>query len=243
MTQLLSPDELEAALRRIGDERYHNRHPFHHLLHGGKLNKGQVQAWALNRYYYQARIPRKDASLVARLPTTRSCAASGASASSITTAMRGHRRDRALAHADRRARPRSRLRRLAPRRAAGDPVRGRRLCPFRARPQPARGRRLVADRAVLADHHRRARLGHAGGLFDFVSRDTLAYFTPRLTQAPRDVDFALDYVKREARTVEQQQAGSGLARVQVRRALGAARRALSRLCRARPHPARRLPAR
>mgnify|MGYP001460812293 FL=1 len=66
---LLSPDELEAALRAIGAERYHNRHPFHRALHDGKLTKGQVQAWALNRYYYQARIPAKDATLLARLPT------------------------------------------------------------------------------------------------------------------------------------------------------------------------------
>ncbi|NEL47742.1 pyrroloquinoline quinone biosynthesis protein C, partial [Escherichia coli] len=43
--------ELEAALRHIGATRYHNHHPFHKLLHSGKLNKGQVQAWALNRYY------------------------------------------------------------------------------------------------------------------------------------------------------------------------------------------------
>src|SRR5687768_18122225 len=36
------------------------------MLHGGKLTRGQVQAWALNRYYYQSRIPLKDASLIAR---------------------------------------------------------------------------------------------------------------------------------------------------------------------------------
>ena len=30
---------------------------------------GQLQAWALNRYYYQSRIPAKDATLIARLPT------------------------------------------------------------------------------------------------------------------------------------------------------------------------------
>ena len=48
-----SGEALEAALRRIGAERYHNRHPFHRLLHGGRLTRGQVQAWALNRYYYQ----------------------------------------------------------------------------------------------------------------------------------------------------------------------------------------------
>ena len=65
----LSPKELERRLREIGEERYHIHHPFHHLLHDGQLSKGQVQAWALNRYYYQASIPAKDASLVARLPT------------------------------------------------------------------------------------------------------------------------------------------------------------------------------
>ena len=58
----MSPEALEAALRAIGPERYHDLHPFHGLLHDGKLNKGQVQAWALNRYVYQAAIPRKDAS-------------------------------------------------------------------------------------------------------------------------------------------------------------------------------------
>ncbi len=68
--RLLSPEELEAALRAIGAERYHNLHPFHRALHDGKLNKAQVQAWALNRYYYQACIPAKDATLLARLPTT-----------------------------------------------------------------------------------------------------------------------------------------------------------------------------
>jgi pyrroloquinoline-quinone synthase len=66
--RLMTPDELEAALRQIGAERYHNLHPFHRLLHDGKLNFGQVQAWALNRYYYQSRIPSKDAYLLARLP-------------------------------------------------------------------------------------------------------------------------------------------------------------------------------
>ena len=64
--KLLSAEELEAALRDIGARRYHRLHPFHGLLHGGKCTKGQVQAWALNRYYYQAMIPIKDASLIAR---------------------------------------------------------------------------------------------------------------------------------------------------------------------------------
>ncbi len=56
----------EAAIRAIGMERYHDKHVFHKLLHGGKLNKGQVQAWALNRYCYQEAVPRKDAALISR---------------------------------------------------------------------------------------------------------------------------------------------------------------------------------
>jgi pyrroloquinoline-quinone synthase len=40
--------------------------------------------------------------------------------------------------------------------------------------------------------------------YDFISRDTLAYFTPRLTQAPTDVAFALAYVKEHADTAEKQ---------------------------------------
>jgi coenzyme PQQ biosynthesis protein C len=42
--------------------------------------------------------------------------------------------------------------------------------------------------------------------YDFVSRETLAYFEKRLSQAPRDADFALDYVKREAKLPDQQAA-------------------------------------
>ena len=34
--------------------------------------------------------------------------------------------------------------------------------------------------------------------YSFVSRETLAYFDKRLSQAPRDADFALDYVKKHA---------------------------------------------
>src|SRR4051812_50138512 len=69
MRNLLSAAELETEIRAIGAARYHDGHPFHRLLHGGALSRGQVQAWVLNRYYYQARIPAKDAFLIARLPT------------------------------------------------------------------------------------------------------------------------------------------------------------------------------
>jgi Pyrroloquinoline quinone (Coenzyme PQQ) biosynthesis protein C len=85
MKEVSSPEELEKQLRAIGASQYHNLHPFHKLLHGGKLNREQVQAWALNRFYYQAMIPIKDATILSRMEI-RSCAASGASVSSTMTA-------------------------------------------------------------------------------------------------------------------------------------------------------------
>ncbi|MBV8525048.1 MAG: pyrroloquinoline quinone biosynthesis protein C, partial [Acetobacteraceae bacterium] len=42
--------------------------------------------------------------------------------------------------------------------------------------------------------------------YDYVTPETMAYFAARPPQAERDANFALDYVKREARTAEQQQA-------------------------------------
>ncbi|NPD14823.1 pyrroloquinoline-quinone synthase PqqC [Xinfangfangia sp. D13-10-4-6] len=63
---LTSADQLEDRLRQIGATRYHNLHPFHRLLHDGQLNRGQVAAWALNRYYYQSSIPLKDGIVLSR---------------------------------------------------------------------------------------------------------------------------------------------------------------------------------
>lgn len=63
-----SPQQFLAQLESIGATRYHSLHPFHVLLHNGHLGHGEVQAWALNRYYYQYSIPRKDLTLMARIP-------------------------------------------------------------------------------------------------------------------------------------------------------------------------------
>ena len=64
---LASPDALERRLYEIGKHRYHNNHPFHFLMRDGKLSREQLQAWALNRYYYQSRIPIKDCTLMSRM--------------------------------------------------------------------------------------------------------------------------------------------------------------------------------
>src|ERR1700719_1866074 len=64
----LSLDELRAQLQATDEERSHHKHPFHLLMHEGKLNRGQLQAWALNRYYYQSIIPVKDSIILSRGP-------------------------------------------------------------------------------------------------------------------------------------------------------------------------------
>lgn len=53
-------------MRREGQARYHDGHRFHVLMHEGKLTRAQLQQWVLNRYYYQTRIPIKDALIVAK---------------------------------------------------------------------------------------------------------------------------------------------------------------------------------
>jgi coenzyme PQQ biosynthesis protein C len=62
----LTVEELRARLQAVGEQNYHHQHPFHLLMHEGKLTRGQLQAWVLNRYYYQSRIPIKDAIILSR---------------------------------------------------------------------------------------------------------------------------------------------------------------------------------
>lgn len=62
-----SRTDFETRLRAIGAERYHDRHPFHERLHSGACTPDQVRAWVINRYYYQSRIPMKDAAFLSRV--------------------------------------------------------------------------------------------------------------------------------------------------------------------------------
>jgi coenzyme PQQ biosynthesis protein C len=201
--KLLSPDELEAALRDIGAQRYHRLHPFHGLLHGGKCTKGQVQAWALNRYYYQAIIPLKDASLIARCDDP---------------AMRREWRSRLVDHDGAAAGEGGIERWLKLTDGLGLDrdyvVSTRGLLP---------GTRFAADAYVRFVRERSLLEAVASSLtelfspviiservagmlksYDFVTPATLAYFDKRPPQAKRDSDFALDYVRRHATTPETQ---------------------------------------
>ncbi|BCA55254.1 Pyrroloquinoline-quinone synthase [Nitrospira sp. KM1] len=62
----LSRDEFLQWLMREGSSRYHDRHPYHTLMHRGELSADQLRQWVLNRYYYQTRIPVKDALIVSK---------------------------------------------------------------------------------------------------------------------------------------------------------------------------------
>ena len=203
--RLLSPEDLEAALRQIGAERYHSLHPFHRLLHDGKLDRGQVQAWALNRYYYQAMIPIKDATLLARLPDVedrrewrRRIVDHDGDANSIGGVGRWLKLAEGVG-----------LDRDYLRSTAGI-LPGTRFA-VEAYVNFVRDRSLVEAVAssltelfsptIIAERVS-GMLKHYG----WITQDTLAYFTPRLTQAPQDSDWALAYVKRHADTAEKQQA-------------------------------------
>lgn len=205
MTRLMTPDELEAALRDVGAKRYHNLHPFHHLLHGGKLNKGQVQAWALNRYCYQSAIPRKDAALISRCDDRElrrewlhritdhdgfGDDAGGIEHWLVLTDGLGLDRDYVV----------SKRGALATTKFAVE-----------AYVQFAREKTLLEAVAsslteLFAPGIHKERISGMLASYDFIDEKVIAYFRRRLDQAPKDADFALEYVRRNARTPEQQQA-------------------------------------
>ena len=56
----------QERLESLAESRYHHRHPFNQLMHAGRLDQGDLRLWVANRYYYQTRIPIKDALIVAK---------------------------------------------------------------------------------------------------------------------------------------------------------------------------------
>jgi pyrroloquinoline-quinone synthase len=62
----LGRHEFVERMRMEGARRYHDNHSFHEYMHEGKLTRLQLQTWVLNRYYYQTRIPIKDAIILSK---------------------------------------------------------------------------------------------------------------------------------------------------------------------------------
>lgn len=64
----MTPDEFLAALRAVGDRRYHHLHPFHVRMNAGELSPDEIRRWVTNRFYYQRNIPIKDAAILSNCP-------------------------------------------------------------------------------------------------------------------------------------------------------------------------------
>jgi coenzyme PQQ biosynthesis protein C len=198
---------MEAALREIGATRYHHLHPFHERLHSGACTKDQVRAWALNRFCYQRIIPLKDAAMLARMEDTET---------RRVWRQRIHDHDGEIGD-----HPEGGLRRWL---ALTDGLgldRGYVTSMEGALPAVRFACEayvsFVKERSVLEAVASSLtemfspmiiKIRVAGMLkhYDFIRPEILRYFENRLTEAPRDADFALDYVKRHATTPETQKA-------------------------------------
>jgi len=202
-TELLTFDGLRAHLRAVGEERYHHQHPFHLMMHEGRLSRGQLQAWALNRYYYQSIIPIKDSIILSRGPDP---------------VFRRAWRKRVVDH-DGDATSEGGIKRwLKLAEATGlnaDQVRaGTGILPA-TRFAVNEYLNIVRSRSLLE--------AVASSLTELFSRDLislrmeklrqhypwlsggLAYFEARLTQAPEDAKFAINYVYENAKTRAEQE--------------------------------------
>ena len=204
---LLSAKELEARLRNVGAERYHHQHPFHTMMHEGKLSRGQLQAWALNRYYYQSRIPIKDAIILSR---------------SEDPDFRRAWRKRVVDH-DGDATQEGGIERWIRLAEATGLERERVMRCEGILP----GVRYAVDAYLDLVKNRSFLEAVASSLTELFSRDLISlrmdrmrehypwlsngldYFTARLTQAPEDARFALQYVIEHARTRVEQELAIG----------------------------------
>jgi pyrroloquinoline-quinone synthase len=199
----LTIGELRARLQAVGEQRYHHQHPFHLLMHEGKLTRGQLQAWVLNRYYYQSRIPIKDAIILSR---------------SDDPGFRRAWRKRVLDHDGDNGPDGGIERWIRLAEAMGLPrepvINCKEVLP---------GVRYAVDAYVDLVKDRSLLEAVASSLTELFSRDLIAlrmdalrrhypwlsggldYFEARLDQAPADAQFAFQFVADQARTYAEQQ--------------------------------------
>lgn len=203
--RLLSPEELEQTLRTAGFERYHMHHPFHKLMNAGELTKAQMRAWALNRYCYQAAIPKKDAIILSRSEDPefrrewrkRIVDHDGGEDSEKDGGIKrwlklaeGLGLDVEMVKSRKYALPATRF-------AVGAYI-----------DLVSRSSLLVAVASSLTELFSPVAIGERVpamlARYDYITEDTLAYFKPRLHQAPRDAEHALGLVTLWADTPDKQ---------------------------------------
>lgn len=202
-----TPEQMEAALRQIGAEMYHNLHPFHKRLHSGGCSIDEVRAWALNRFCYQRIIPIKDATMLARLDSVE---------------IRRIWRQRIVDHdGEIDDHPEGGLRRwlalcdgLGFDRDYVTSMRGALPATVFACDAYVKYVRERSELEAVASSLTEMfsptiiseRVSGMLANYDFITEDILKYFNFRLSQAPRDAEWALAYVRQHALTEEQQQA-------------------------------------
>lgn len=193
---LTAPDsaaDFEARLRQIGAERYHDKHPFHQLLHSGGCSIDQVRAWVINRYYYQTRIPMKDAAFMSRVsdPDLRRVWRSriedhdggvneGGGIRRWLKLAEGVGLDPDYVASEVGILPATRF-------AVDAYVRFVRDAPL----LPAMASSLTE---LFAPTIHKTRIAGLLAHYDFANPDTISYFQHRLTEAPKDVAFGLKWV-------------------------------------------------
>lgn len=200
----LAPADFEARLRRVGTERYHDKHPFHVRMHEGRLSRKEIQTWVRNRYYYQTRIPVKDSAILTK---------SGDPAFRREWVQRLHDHDgRAPGEGGLelwlRLAETVGLDRDDVASCAGVLPGVRRACDAYVE-LVERADLLVAVAASLtelfAGDIMKTRLAAFEKHYPWVDPEGLAYFRSRTTQAPRDARFGLAFVVEHAATREDQE--------------------------------------
>jgi coenzyme PQQ biosynthesis protein C len=208
MADLLTREALEGRLREVGETRYHHLHPFQLRLQAGQCSRGEVEAWALNRYLYQACIPQKDAHILARMEDA---------------GMRREWRQRIIDHDGEREGEGGIAKWLKLTDDLGlprDEVMSGELALPATKFAVNAYLTFVRDRSLLeaiassltelfSPMVIKTRVAGMLSNYDYITPETLAYFTARPVQAKRDSDFALAYVLENATTPAEQQAAIG----------------------------------
>lgn len=199
--------DFESRLRAIGDARYHDKHPFHARLHGGHCTPDQVRAWIINRYYYQSRIPMKDAAFMSRC---------------TDPAIRRAWRSRIEDHDGGLDQGGGIRRWLKLAQAVGlDPeyvASEQGIMPATrfavdayvrfVRDMPLLDAVAASLTELFAPAIHAARIEGLLAHYDFANAESLSYFQNRLTEAPRDVAFGLKFILDHADTAEKQDAAA-----------------------------------
>ncbi len=200
----MSPEDLEAALRKVGAERYHNNHRFHARQYSGQCTYEEVQAWALNRYYYQSMIPIKDATVLTRLTESEDRREWRKRIEDHDGMHEGDGGiERWLKLTDSLGFPRDYVAStegiLPATRFAVDAYVA--FCRDRSPLEAVASSLTELFSPTIISERMTGMLAN----YDFVSKETLAYFSQRPPQAKRDSEWALAYVKTHAKTRAEQE--------------------------------------